>query len=122
MDILLPEPGDLPDAETYESTVKQCVLRTFYEVFKASYIKHVRGAAINGFVPVNEKLTCTISVFAYRNKFDRTDFENTDLDRALRALKLLVGGPLAELRPVEPNFHMPSPKKKFVYQKGWVDV
>ena len=121
VDILLPNPGDL-GAQVYEEAVFQCVLRTFYEVFRSCCIKHVWGCGINGFVSSGEEARCIVSIFAFRNKFDRTDFANTETDRALRALNLRVGGPLAELKPVQPNFRIVSPKKKFVYQKGWVDV
>lgn len=111
----------------YDSAVKQCVLRTFHEVFESEYAGHVQACVVNGFVTAvdratgKEKRTCIISVSAQRSAFDGFDLSRIDPGECIKGLKGLVAGPLSEMAPVRPLLQLSRQDARFVDARDVLD-
>lgn len=117
-DVSLPAPGG---GEAYEAAAKSCLIRTADEIFRSCYTRFVWAAAVNGWIENGEDgSVCVLSLFAYRNVFEKISLPTIGLDEAVKRLQGAAAGPLAERRAVEPIFRVSRPDKVFVYGKGWV--
>lgn len=80
-------------AELYDSAVKQCVLRTFHEIFEAVYVQHVERVTIRGNVTRLDPATgrdataCLISVSTTRAQFEAIKLAWVTPDACIKALQ-----------------------------------